>query len=121
MKYSTASQSCECWGVVRAQHLMQVRYGEDPLAEGAPTLNDPELLMFVMEARQTIEEVSMENAETLYQHHQDMMDHVVDELRAQFDIENNQVEQTKVLIKLQYVSKMVSKMVNEIQHRKPVV
>ena len=59
----------------------------------------------------------MENAETLYQHHQDMMDHVVGELQAQFDIENNQVEQTKVLIKLQYVSKMV----NEIQHRKPVV
>ena len=104
--------------VLRAQHLMVIKYNEDPLAEGTPSLNDPELLMFVMEARQAIEDVATEDAAVLYNHHQEMMNNVVDEMRKIFDNSTSKKEeQTKMLIKLQYVSKMME----EISGRTPVM
>jgi len=104
--------------VLRAQHLMLTTNGEDPLAEGTIFQNDPELLMFVMEARQTIEDVATENAEELYQHHQTMMNEVVTEMSETFTNDNSDIEkQTKALIKLQYVSRMLE----TITDLKPVV
>jgi Fe-S protein assembly co-chaperone HscB len=104
--------------VLRGQHLMLVNYGVDPLKEGTPSLEDPELLMFVMEARQEIEDVETENAETLHQHHRKMMNEVVKDLTLQFNNGKSSMDdQLKTLIKLQYVSKMV----DEIQHRTPVM
>jgi molecular chaperone HscB len=95
--------------VLRGQHLMMETYGTDPLSEDAgASFNDPELLMFVMEARQTIEDVNMDNVTELHQHHQEMMNEAVDALTEAFALgEQHQQEQTKTLIKLQYVSKML--------------
>ena len=104
--------------VLRAQHYMSLSYGIDPLAEGAPSLNDPELLMFVMEARQEIEDVESNDAEVLHSKHQAMMGEIVEELSLAF--ENSEVEtmeKIKILIKMQYVSKMVE----EIHSRTPVL
>ena len=88
---------------------MMETYGTDPLSEDAgASFNDPELLMFVMEARQTIEDVNMDNVTELHQHHQEMMNEAVDALAEAFALgEQHQQEQTKTLIKLQYVSKML--------------
>ena len=97
---------------------MSLSYGIDPLAEGAPSLNEPELLMFVMEARQEIEDVESDDAEALHSKHQAMMGEIVEELSLAF--ENSEVEtmeKIKILIKMQYVSKMVE----EIHSRTPVL
>ena len=108
--------------VLRMQHLMVTQFNVDPLAEDAgPSLSDPELLMFVMEERQKIEDLNgaeeEDGADALMAHYQELFHNVIEGLDESLDAaaatrdDNTQLEVelrtlTSKVVRMQYLSKL---------------
>ena len=119
--------------VLRAQHLMVARCGVDPLAEDAgsgSSLSDPELLMFVMEERQRIEDLDefagsgeadhrAASVDALMAHYQGLFEDAAEGLDAGLDaaavaeVDGDDAQRAEVVraltgkvVRMQYLSKL---------------